>query len=97
MVSWIFSFVTALITVYAIYTSMRLKNARLRIVALIAFSLLLIGETFDILAGNGSSTILAVFVEVLEMFITIGFFALLYYLKLLTERKKARKRKGGKR
>ena len=92
MVFWIISLFTAIICVYAVYLSMNLKSRDLKVVSSLAFSLLLVGETLDLLAGQVNSSLLAFFAELLEMFITVGFFSLLYYTKIRTEKKKRVKR-----
>lgn len=92
---WFVSFFTGIVSIIALYYSIQMKSLRLRITAVIAFSLLLMGETLDLLAEVPLNTILLLFAEMLEMFITVGFFSLVYYshLKLNRENKRKNKRR----
>lgn len=83
---WFISFFTGIVSIIALYYSMQLKNLKIQIPAIIAFSLLLMGETIDLLAGIAFDSLLLFFAEILEMFITVGFFSLIYYINL--QRKK---------
>jgi hypothetical protein len=92
---WYVSFFTGIVSIIAMYYSMRLKEFRLKTPSLIAFSLLLMGETIDLLADIALSTALLFFAEMLEMFITVGFFSLIYYIHIKKEdnNKKRKKKK----
>lgn len=94
MVLWIFSLFTSVIIVIALYYLIQFKNNNIRIAGIIAFSLMLVGEIIDLMSGNQNGTLITVFIELLEMFVTTGFFTLIYYLKLqIDEKKKSLKRK----
>jgi len=88
---WLISFITEIICIISLYYSMQLKNLRLKIPAIIAFSLLLMGETIDLLADIALNTLLAIFTELLELFVTIGFFTLIYYTYINRIKKKRRR------
>ena len=95
MFYWIISFFTGIVSILALYYSMNLDDLRLKVPAMIAFSLLLMSETIDLLADIAFSTILVLFAEMLEMFITVGFFTLIYYsyLKTRDDKKRGRRKK----
>ena len=91
---WYVSFFTGIVAIIAMYYSMQLRGLRLRIVSVLTFSLLLMGETMDLLADIVLNSFLLFFAEMLEMFITVGFFTITYYIYLQKEGvKKRRKRK----
>ncbi|MBN1923248.1 MAG: hypothetical protein JW791_00630 [Nanoarchaeota archaeon] len=92
MVFWIISFFTGLVAIMSLYYVMDFKDLRLKVPAMIAFSLLLMGETMDLLADIAFDTILILFAEMLEMFITVGFFSLIYYTHLKKVEKKNKRR-----
>ena len=90
---WFISFFTGIVCIIAMYYSMENKDFRIRVPAIIAFSLLLMGETLDLLADIALNTALLFFAEMLEMFITVGFFTLIYYTHLKRNEKKKRGKK----
>lgn len=93
---WYVSFFTGIVSIIALYYSLQLDNERLRITAVIAFSLLLMGETFDLLANIALDTILLFFTELLEMFVSVGFCSLVYYINILKLESLKRKKKSNK-
>lgn len=95
---WYVSFFTGIVAIISLYYAMQLKNIMLKVTSIIAFSLLLMGETIDLLANIALNNILLFFVEMLEMFITVGFFSLIYYtyLQLSEKEKVKKKRKKGR-
>ena len=92
----IISLFTAIVAIISLYFCMQLGDYRLRIPATIAFSLLLMGETMDLIADVEINTLLLLFAEMLEMFITVGFFSLIYYITLKKNDKKGKKRRKKK-
>ena len=93
---WIISFFTGLVIILAMYYTMEIKDLKIKVPAIIAFSLLLMGETLDLLADIALNTILILFSELLEMFITVGFFSLIYYSHLKRNGKKRKKKRRKK-
>ena len=94
---WIISFFTGLVAIGALYYAFLLKKSRIQIPALIAFSLLLLGESMDLFANIALNNFLLFFAEILEMFITVGFFSLVYYLNIQRREYKKKKKKRKKR
>lgn len=79
---WLISLFSALIASLGIYYSLQFRNIQFKTASVIAFTLLLMNETLDLMNLSEQKTIIMVFAEMLEMFITVGFFSLLYYIKL---------------
>ena len=90
---WYVSFFTGLVAILGMYYSLQLSNLRIKLIAVITFSLLLLGETIDIIADIALNTLLLFFAEMLEMFITVGFFSLVYYTYLHTLKGEDKKRR----
>lgn len=85
MVLWLVSFFTGIIVIVSLYFALQLANPKLRYTAVIALLLLLVGETFDILAELVLNDLLLFFSETLELFVGLGFLVMTYYIY---ERKK---------
>jgi putative effector of murein hydrolase LrgA (UPF0299 family) len=92
---WILSFFTGLIIIISLYFAINLANFKLRIGSVIALLLLLVGETFDVLAELVLDQLLLYFAETMELFVVLGFFVMTYYIYEKKEKlsKKRRKKK----
>ncbi|MDD4353940.1 MAG: hypothetical protein PHN56_05800 [Candidatus Nanoarchaeia archaeon] len=92
---WILSFFTGLIIIISLYFAINLANFKLRVGSVIALLLLLVGETFDVLAELVLDQLLLYFAETMELFVVLGFFVMTYYIYEKKEKlsKKRRKKK----
>ena len=93
MVLWIMSFFTGLIVIISLYFALQLANFKLRIASIIVLLLLLIGETFDVLAELVLNQLMLLFAETMELFVVLGFFVISYYIYQRKEQLKKAKRK----
>ena len=90
---WILSFFTGLIIIVSLYFGLQIANPKLRIASVIVLLLLLVGETFDVLAELVLNQLALLFAETIELFVILGFFVISYYIyqkkeKLSKKRKK---------
>lgn len=92
---WILSFFTGIIVIISLYFALQLANAKLRISSIIVLILLLVGETFDVLAELVLNQFILIFAETIELFVSVGFFVMLYYIfqkKEILSKKRRKKR-----
>jgi hypothetical protein len=95
MVLWVLSFFTGIIVIISLYFALQLANIKLRVSSVIVLLLLLVGETFDVLAELVLNELMLLFAETMELFVVLGFFVISYYVYEKKEKlsKKRRKRK----
>ncbi|MDD2678488.1 MAG: hypothetical protein PHT91_03550 [Candidatus Nanoarchaeia archaeon] len=80
MVLWVLSFITGLIIISSMYFALQLSNFKLRAVSAIVLLLLLVGETFDMIAELVLDEFILLIPEAVELFVVLGFFSMLYYI-----------------
>ena len=91
---WILSFFTGILVIVTLYFALKLPNPKVKFGAVIALILILIGETFDLLAEIVLDQLLVLFAETVEFFAVLGFFVMIYYICAKSEEiKKKSKRK----
>ena len=78
MNSSIISIISSIVIMFGMYYGFRIKYRLVRIPVIITYSLLLTGEMLDIMVDYNSSVRLF-FIELLELFVILGFFATTYY------------------
>lgn len=95
MMLWILSFFTGIIVIISLYFALHLANMKLRISSVIVLLLLLVGETFDVLAELVLNQFMLLIAETIELFVVLGFFVMSYYVYQKKEKlsKKRRKKK----
>ena len=95
MILWTLSFFTGILIIISLYFTLNIANPKLRISSVIVLLLLLIGETFDVLAELVLNQFMLLIAETMELFVVLGFFVMTYYIYQKKERisKKRRKRK----
>jgi hypothetical protein len=96
MALWILSFFTGIIIIISLYFALQLANIKLRVSSVIVLLLLMVGETFDVLAELVLNQLLLLVSETIELFAVLGFFTIAYYIyekkeKLAKKRKKRKK------
>ena len=93
MMLWFLSFFTGIIVIISLYFSLQLANMKLRVSSVIVLLLLLIGETFDVLAELVLSQLMLMFAETMELFVVLGFFVMSYYIYQKKERVSKKRRR----
>jgi len=96
MALWILSFFTGIIIIFSLYFALQLANEKLRVSSIIVLLLLMIGETFDVLAELVLNQFLLLIAETIELFSVLGFFTIIYYIyerKIFLAKKKRRLKK----
>ncbi|MFA5303506.1 MAG: hypothetical protein WC393_03135 [Candidatus Nanoarchaeia archaeon] len=93
MALWILSFFTGLLVIICLYFALHIANMKLRISSVIVLLLLLIGETFDVLAELVLNQFMLLIAETMEFFVVLGFFVMSYYIYQKKEKLSKKRRK----
>jgi membrane-associated HD superfamily phosphohydrolase len=90
---WVLSFFTGLIVIISLYFSLHFANPKIRIGSVIVLLLILVGETFDVLAELVLNQLILLFAETMELFVAVGFFVMSFYIYQKKEKLSKKRRK----
>jgi membrane-associated HD superfamily phosphohydrolase len=90
---WVLSFFTGLLVIISLYFALQFANPKIRIGSVIVLLLILVGETFDVLAELVLNQLILLFAETMELFVVLGFFVMSFYVYKKKEKLSKKRRR----